>query len=255
MSTEAQIKANQQNSQKSTGPRSAEGKDIVSQNAVKHGLFGSEAVVKGENQDDFDLFRDEMLAELAPFGAVESMLAGRVVSLSWRLKRVEQMQNQALDVMLTPDESQYARLSRSMMTKEQRQLAEDPNLALGRAAIKDFSNSMVLDRLLIYERRIENSMFRIMAELQKLRLMREMEQAKAVEQEFRADNEVDLKKQSQFAPALMSVNSFAGKVYEDISRPGLRENKPKQTQFHAPALTERAGKGEKSLASAKSLTG
>jgi len=108
---------------------------------------------------------------------------------------------------------------------------------------------------LIYERRIENSMFRIMAELQKLRLMREMEQAKAVEQEFRADNEVDLKKQSQFAPALMSVNSFAGKVYEDISRPGLRENKPKQTQFHAPALTERAGKGEKSLASAKSLTG
>jgi len=254
MSTEAQIKANQQNSQKSTGPRSVEGKDIVSQNAVKHGLFGSEAVVKGEKQDDFDLFRDEMLAELAPFGAVESMLAGRVVSLSWRLKRVERMQNQALDVMLTPDESQYARLSRSMMTKEQRQLAEDPNLALGRAAIKDFSNSMVLDRLLIYERRIENSMFRTMAELQRLQLMREIEQAKAKEQEFGADIEVDLKKQSQFTPAQKGANSFVKEDYGNITRTGLLENKPKQSQFHAPALTERAGKGEKSLASTKSLT-
>jgi len=254
MSTEAQIKANQQNSQKSTGPQSVEGKGVVSQNAVKHGLFGSEAVVKGEKQDDFDLFRDEMLAELAPFGAVESMLAGRVVSLSWRLKRVERMQNQALDVMLTPDESQYARLSRSMMTKEQRQLAEDPNLALGRAAIKDFSNSMVLDRLLIYERRIENSMFRIMAEIQRLQLMRELKQAKADEQQSApehrstADNEVDLKKQSQFAPAQMGVTSFTGKDYENISHRTSGENKAKQSQFHAPSPTKGVGKGEKSLA-------
>jgi hypothetical protein len=48
MATEAQIKANQQNAQKSTGPRTAEGKAAVSRNAVKHGLFASDPVILGE---------------------------------------------------------------------------------------------------------------------------------------------------------------------------------------------------------------
>jgi len=54
MSTKAQIKANQQNAQKSTGPQTVEGKTIVSQNAVKHGLFAAEAVIKGENPADYE---------------------------------------------------------------------------------------------------------------------------------------------------------------------------------------------------------
>ncbi|MGD8500367.1 MAG: hypothetical protein PVJ86_06950 [Phycisphaerales bacterium] len=75
MSTKAQIKANRQNAQESTGPRTAQGKAAVSQSAVKHRLFGSQAVVKGENEADFDLFTDKMLAEPTPVGALESMLA------------------------------------------------------------------------------------------------------------------------------------------------------------------------------------
>ena len=54
MSTKAQIKANQQNAQKSTGPQTAQGKAVVSQNAVKHGLFAAEAVINGENQADYE---------------------------------------------------------------------------------------------------------------------------------------------------------------------------------------------------------
>ncbi len=41
MSTKAQTKANQKNAQKSTGPKTVEGKAVVSQNAVKHGLFAA----------------------------------------------------------------------------------------------------------------------------------------------------------------------------------------------------------------------
>jgi len=41
--------------------------------------------------------------------------------------------------------------------------------------LKDFSNSRVLDRLLMYERRIEHSLYRTMAELQRLRLVRELD--------------------------------------------------------------------------------
>ena len=66
MATEAQIIANRRNSQKSTGPRSPEGKAVVSKNAVKHGLFASENVIKGEKKEDFDLFHDEMLSKFHP---------------------------------------------------------------------------------------------------------------------------------------------------------------------------------------------
>ena len=94
MSSTTQIQANRQNSLKSTGPRSAEGKAVVAKNAVKHGLFAHEAVITGENKEDYELFRDEFLAELAPIGAMESILAERIVSLTWRLQRTERIQNQ-----------------------------------------------------------------------------------------------------------------------------------------------------------------
>jgi hypothetical protein len=47
---------------------------------------------------------------------------------------------------------------------------KDPDLAVGRAAAKDFANSRILDRLMMYERRIEGSLYRTMAELRKVRL-------------------------------------------------------------------------------------
>ncbi len=100
MATEAQISANRQNAEKSTGPRTPEGKAAVSQNAVKHGLFADGTVVNGENQADFDLYRDAMVGEMWPVGVMETMLAERIVSLSWRLRRAERMQNQAIDEMI-----------------------------------------------------------------------------------------------------------------------------------------------------------
>jgi hypothetical protein len=91
MSTTAQTKANRQNAQKSTGPKTDEGKAVVSQNAVKHGLFAAEAVITGENPADYQAYHDQFLAELAPVGMVESMLAARIISLAWRLQRAERM--------------------------------------------------------------------------------------------------------------------------------------------------------------------
>ena len=75
MSTQKQVKANRQNSKKSTGPKTAEGKAAVSKNAVKHGLFAEEAVVTGENPADYEAYLESYLTELKPVGAVETMLA------------------------------------------------------------------------------------------------------------------------------------------------------------------------------------
>ena len=93
MTTQHQILTNRHNTQKSTGPRTSEGKAAVSQNAVTHGLFAASDVISSESQADFDLYREQLLAELSPVSPMESMLAERIVSLSWRLKRTERIQN------------------------------------------------------------------------------------------------------------------------------------------------------------------
>ena len=89
MSTESKILANRLNSLKSTGPRTTEGKAAVSQNAVKHGLLAERDVISSESQADFDLYREQLLDELSPVSPMESMLAERIVTLSWRLKRAD----------------------------------------------------------------------------------------------------------------------------------------------------------------------
>ncbi len=167
MATEAQVRANRSNAQKSTGPHTAEGKAAVAQNAVKHGLSGRLDVIKGEDQAEFDRQREALLAELQPRGAVEAMLAERAVSLSWRLKRVERMQNEVLDAFLADGATPLARLARSVIPGK---AAEDDGLDLGRAVLKDFSNSRVLDRLLMYERRMEHSLLKMLNDLQLRRL-------------------------------------------------------------------------------------
>ena len=180
MSTKAQTQANRRNSQKSTGPRSAEGKAVSAKNAVKHGLFARDAVITGENTEVYDLFRDELIAELAPAGAMESILAERYVSLSWRLQRIERIQNQVMDVMIERDEpSPLEKQLKESLPKHLRETQDDPRgagpgLVLGRAAIKDLANSRVLERLLMYERRIENSLFKTSKELDRRKLMRQL---------------------------------------------------------------------------------
>jgi hypothetical protein len=89
----------------------------------------------------------------------------------------------------------------------------------------------VLDRLLMYERRIENSMIKMMDQLYRLRLIRELEESKAVEEDPGAPGD-DLKKQSQSAPAQRGANSFTGERYENKPLPGLQENKVKQNQIY-----------------------
>ena len=96
MATEAQIEANRANAQKSTGPRTPAGKEKASQNALKHGLLARQVVVPGEDLEEFELHRAEMLEELAPAGPLESLLAERIVGLSWRLLRAERLQTAAV---------------------------------------------------------------------------------------------------------------------------------------------------------------
>jgi len=182
MATQAQILANRCNAQESTGPKTTEGKATVSQNAVKHGLTAQKTVIPGENLADFELYHYEMLEELDPVGPMESMLADRVVSLSWRLKRTVRIQNETIDALLAPKPlSALDKLTKSMVASVAGKFEPDQDEAspLGRTIIKDFSNARVLDRLMMYERRIENSLYKTIAELQRLTLIRKLDSSQA----------------------------------------------------------------------------
>ena len=284
MSTKAQTKANRQNAQKSTGPQTDEGKATVSQNAVKHGLFAAEAVIKGEDPADYEAFHDQMLAELYPVGAVETMLADRFVSLAWRLKRAERMQNQAIDSMIESQIDNPMAKSLNMVKWHAKGVKlGDPryvisHLQLGRIASSDWCNCRVLDRMMLYERRIENSMIKMMNELKKREIMRRIEYqdgdheyepspslrdeaatrssqaytSKRDEAATRcpAKKKGDLKKQTQFAPAKFGAKSYLKREYENNPAGDVEENKAKQSQFPAPEPTKGAGKREESPAAA-----
>ncbi len=181
MSTQPQILANRLNAQKSTGPQTPQGKAVVSQNALKHGLSARHDVITTESQADFDLHRDALLAELDPLSPMESILADRIVSLSWRLKRADLIQNQTIDAMHEKNTSDpLANLAKSFGLKglgfpQDETSDSNPDLTLGRIALKDFSNARVLDRLLMYERRIEHSLYKTILELQRLHLLKTLE--------------------------------------------------------------------------------
>jgi hypothetical protein len=66
MATQAQIDANRQNAKKSTGPKTAKGKRKVARNAIKHGLCSMEAVIHGEEQEEYERHREAFLRELKP---------------------------------------------------------------------------------------------------------------------------------------------------------------------------------------------
>jgi hypothetical protein len=180
MSTDSQLLANRLNALKSTGPRTTEGKAVASQNSVKHGLLAEQDVITSENQADFDLYRQQLLDELSPVSPMESILAERIVTLSWRLKRAGRFQNQAIDALNAAQASDpFKKLTQSLLRSVAGESPSDAagsngELALGRLAVKDFADARVLEHLLMYERRLESSLYKTLLELQRLNIARRL---------------------------------------------------------------------------------
>ena len=245
MGTQAQIDANRQNSKKSTGPKTAKGKANVARNAIKHGLCSMEAVIHGEEKEEYERHREAFLYELKPVGMMENMLAMRIVSLIWRLRRAELMQNQAIDYKIVKvcDDTHF-QMSQQLLPKSIRQTFAEmrelgSHLDLGRALTRDLSNQRVIERLLMYERRIESSMFRTMRELNKLQKARKDQQALAAKEQSSQESHpprrrrVNLKKQSQFAASRTNAKLSVIKDYGDNPPAARIENKANRSRSNS----------------------
>jgi hypothetical protein len=87
--TRTRAEINRANAQKSTGPRTPEGKAKSRLNSTTHGLTAHvNALVGEETPEDFLTFRQRMFHDLAPSGPEETSLAEALVAQHWRLQRI-----------------------------------------------------------------------------------------------------------------------------------------------------------------------
>ena len=100
MATLKQIEANRANARKSTGPKTAEGKDTSSRNALRHGLTSTRTIVGNEDASEFKLLRDSLLADYQPANTQELMLVDRIANAAWRTLRVRQMEQHLADMSI-----------------------------------------------------------------------------------------------------------------------------------------------------------
>ena len=154
MATPAQILANRQNAERSSGPVTATGKARVSQNATKLGLFSVANFVRPEEQDIFNEFESGYLAELAPVTSLEQTLAREIIHAAWRLRRCaslevappENLTDEELDLLQTSIDRARAAAQRTFhrSLKELRRLQTE-NLHPAEVMIKQ---AMAMDALL-----------------------------------------------------------------------------------------------------------
>ena len=79
---------NRANSQHSTGPRTAAGKQRSSLNALRHGLTAASPVLPSEDSAAYEDHRRGFLEEYKPATPTESQLVQELVDTSWRLNRI-----------------------------------------------------------------------------------------------------------------------------------------------------------------------
>ena len=192
MTSERQRAANRANARHSTGPKTPEGKAVVSRNALRHGLRARDVVLPEEDVDAFEDLLNRVRAELSPVGPIEELLADRVVSTMWRLGRSARAETalfdwrvRQLEVSRLEDEvsHQSTLVELSFMTRITDQAAHAEALEalarakdkrnrdevlLGRAVDADAKESDALSKLARYERSLERSLFRTLDELRQL---------------------------------------------------------------------------------------
>jgi hypothetical protein len=91
--SDARAAASRRNGARSRGPKTAAGKARSAHNALKHGLCARKLLVLPEEDPAaFRALEAALLAELAPKGALQAVLARQAVSAAWRLARAERLE-------------------------------------------------------------------------------------------------------------------------------------------------------------------
>ncbi len=156
MATAAQQHANQENAQHSTGPRTAEGKQRSSQNALKHGLCALDPLIPGEDPEAFQEHFCEIELDLQPASAIESNLVEQIADVSWRLKRLSRIEAAVITAF-------YDATAEQPLNQ-----GNDTDQLLGKA-LAHHNRLDALDRLSRYEAQLSRRYHRALKEFRDLR--------------------------------------------------------------------------------------
>jgi hypothetical protein len=103
MVTEAQIKANQENAKRSTGPTSIEGKNRSSMNAMTHGILSTITTLSGEDEPFMQGLHEDILNTYQPQDTMERCLVDRITIAMVRQVRLCQAEAAKLKLSMRPE--------------------------------------------------------------------------------------------------------------------------------------------------------
>ena len=206
MISEKQLEANRRNAQRSTGPRTEEGKNVAALNARRHNLTGQVTAMTDADRIMHDAFSASIVENLAPEGAMETQLAQRIATDSWRLNRISAV-----------EDNLYA-LGHNAHSADIE--TENPEIHAALTAAKVFqAEAKQLQLLTLYEQRINRNLQRNLATLQALQSVR------------LAKRKAEMKE----AKKLLQLNEMRGLAYEPMKDGFVFSN----AQIHAAIDKER----------------
>jgi hypothetical protein len=94
MASQKQLLANRLNAQKSTGPRSVEGKARASMNALKTGIDARSQTIPGEPISQLEDLTDDYYQRFCPTTPEQRMLVDTLVDSEWLLRRFRRVEGQ-----------------------------------------------------------------------------------------------------------------------------------------------------------------
>jgi len=200
----------------SSGPRTAEGQAISSQNATSHGLSSPRAVLAHESQPEFNRLSTDVQNEFQPETPHEEFLVSQMVAARWKLQRAGNIETAIFEEMMLGDETNSPRTPEARMAKAMLDRGGD-----------------ALNRIQRYIAALERSYYKAHRELLQGRKLQNEIQRKAATAEFKAQEAELLAYLNAPVPPCRGVPAHA-------STP-LRSATPHATSGPSPTLGGSAG--------------
>src|SRR5712692_1229646 len=153
------------NGAKSHGPKTAEGKQKSSMNALRHGLTAATVVLTNESDSRFKMVFDAYLEHFQPVGNVEMDLVEEMAVAKWRQRRLWGIETAQLDLQMDRQEEK--------LKEEFEKTDEVTNTAIAFQKLGDESN--ILSLMHRYETRMCRNYDRALKSLLLLQQLRKSE--------------------------------------------------------------------------------
>ena len=167
MTSEKQIEANRQNALLG-GVKTEEGKTISRYNAIKHGLLSREVLLEGEDEQSLLELGKRLRSELSPATEIEQLLVDRIITNTWRLKRVLEVERNTMEWQKFYQETDLD-LGSYGFEEEPKDQKEKQKI---RKRVKQMVVNSGIEQIIRYEITIERSIYKALHELQRIQSAR-----------------------------------------------------------------------------------